>query len=45
VELAGKIPMPKEKIDFENFTFTVELSDRRRVRRVKVSRKEPVITQ
>jgi len=39
VELSGRIPRPKEKIEFEDFIFTVELSDRRRVRRVKVTKK------
>jgi putative hemolysin len=42
VELSGKIPRPKEKIEYQDFEFTVELSDRRRVRRVKVSKKVPV---
>jgi len=40
VELSGKIPRPKEKLEYENFIFTVELSDRRRVRRVKVTHKK-----
>ena len=39
VELSGRIPRPKEQIEFGEFVFTVELSDRRRVRRVKVSKK------
>jgi len=39
VELSGRIPRPKEQIEFGKFVFTVELSDRRRVRRVKVSKK------
>ena len=39
VELSGRIPRPKEQIEFGDFVFTVELSDRRRVRRVKVSKK------
>jgi len=39
VEHSGRIPRPKEKIEIGDFDFTVELSDRRRVRRVKVSRK------
>jgi len=39
VEHSGRIPRPKEIIEFGDFIFTVELSDRRRVRRVKVSRK------
>lgn len=38
VELSGRIPRPKEKIEYEDFVFTVELSDRRRVRRVKVTK-------
>ncbi len=40
VELSGRIPRPKEKIEYEDFTFIVELSDRRRVRRVKIIKKE-----
>lgn len=39
IEHSGRIPRPKEIIEIGDFTFTVELSDRRRVRRVKVSRK------
>jgi putative hemolysin len=40
VELAGKIPLPKEKVEYQEFVFTVELSDRRRVRKVKVTKKQ-----
>lgn len=36
-ELSGRIPLPGEQINFENFVFTVESSDRRRVKRVKIS--------
>jgi CBS domain containing-hemolysin-like protein len=38
IEMAGKIPASGEKMQYENFRFTVELSDKRRVRRVKVSK-------
>jgi len=38
VELSGKIPRPKAQLEYQDFVFTVELSDRRRVRKVKVSR-------
>jgi len=37
LELAGKIPLKNEKVNFENFTFTVEAADKRRVKRVKVT--------
>ena len=36
IELAGKIPMKNEKIQFGNFTITVEAADRRKVKRVKL---------
>ncbi len=37
VELAGKIPLKGERYTFDRYTFTVEASDRRRVKRVKLS--------
>ncbi len=37
VELAGKIPLKGERYQFENYWFTVEAADRRRVKRVKLS--------
>lgn len=40
LELAGKIPENDEKITFENFVFTIEAADKRRIKRVKVTIKE-----
>lgn len=40
LELAGKIPEKNQRIDFENFKFTIESVDKRRIKRVKVTRKE-----
>ena len=37
IELEGKIPMKNERITFENYLFTIEAADRRRVKRVKVT--------
>lgn len=37
VELAGKIPMKGERYTFDRYTFTVEASDRRRLKRVKLT--------
>lgn len=37
IEISGRIPQKDEKIEFKNMTFTIESSDRRRVKRVKVS--------
>lgn len=37
IEQAGKIPLKGERIHFEQFTFTVEAADKRKVKRVKVS--------
>jgi gliding motility-associated protein GldE len=37
IELAGKIPMKGERYTFDRFTFTVEASDRRRLKRVKLT--------
>ncbi len=36
IEIAGKIPKKNEKIVFKNFTFIIESSDTRRVKRVKL---------
>jgi CBS domain containing-hemolysin-like protein len=38
IELAGRIPTTGQTIKYGNFAFTAELSDKRRVRRVKVSK-------
>ncbi len=37
VELAGKIPLKGERFHFDTYTFTVEASDKRRVKRIKVT--------
>lgn len=37
LELAGKIPLKNEKINFENYTLTIEASDKRKVSRIKLS--------
>ena len=37
LELTGKIPQKNERIRFENFLFTIEGADKRRVKRVKVT--------
>lgn len=41
VEIAGKIPLKGERYQFNNYEFTVEAADRRRVKRVKVHLKPP----
>jgi len=40
IELAEKIPLKNEKIKFNNFTFTIEAADKRKVKQVKVTRHE-----
>ena len=40
VEQSGKIPLKGEKISFENYTFTIESADKRKVKRVKVTIKD-----
>lgn len=37
IEIEGKIPLKNEKIRFENYLFTIEAADKRRVKRVKVT--------
>ena len=37
IELAGKILLKNEKISFENYTFTIEAADKRRIKQVKVT--------
>lgn len=38
LELAGKIPVKNQRVKFENFEFTIESVDKRRIKRVKVTR-------
>jgi len=40
IERAGKILMKNEKVQFDNYTFTIEASDPRRIKQVKVEIKE-----
>lgn len=37
LELAGKIPKKNERIHFEDYTFTIEGADKRRIKRVKIT--------
>lgn len=37
IERTGKIPQKDEKIKFENFLFTIESSDKRKINRIKVT--------
>ena len=37
IENAGKILLKNEKIIFENYTFTVEASDKRRIKKIKIN--------
>ena len=37
IEQAGKIPLKGERIHFEEYTFTVEAADKRKVKRIKVT--------
>ncbi|MDG2245538.1 MAG: gliding motility-associated protein GldE [Flavobacteriales bacterium] len=40
LEHSGKIPLKGERLQFDDLLFTIEASDRRRIKRVKVSREE-----
>ena len=40
IEQAGKILMKNEKINFGNYTFTIEASDPRKIKQVKVELKD-----
>jgi putative hemolysin len=42
IEIAGKIPQKNERITFENYTFTVEAADKRRIKQIKLSIDEKV---
>jgi putative hemolysin len=37
LELSGKIPLKNERIRFENFLFTIEAADKRRIKQVKIT--------
>ena len=41
LELTGKFPDKTEKINFENYTFSVETRDKRRIKRIKLTINEP----
>jgi putative hemolysin len=36
IEIAGKIPLKDDKINYKNFTFIIEAADKRRVKRIKL---------
>lgn len=36
IEVSGKIPQKNEKVNFHNFSFIIEASDKRRIKRVKL---------
>lgn len=38
LEIAGKIPVKNQRVRFENFEFTIESVDKRRIKRVKITR-------
>jgi len=38
LELAGKIPVKGEKVNFKDFIFTIESADRRKIKRVKITK-------
>lgn len=38
LEMAGRIPEKNQKINYKNFLFTIESSDRKRIKRVKITR-------
>lgn len=40
IEIAGKIPQKNEKIVHDNFTFIIEASDKRKIKRVKLIQKK-----
>lgn len=39
LEIAGRIPVKNQKVPFANFEFTIESADKRRIKRVKVTRR------
>ncbi len=42
IELAGKIPQKNERISYRNYIFTVEAADKRRIKRIKLTIKQPM---
>lgn len=38
LEISGKFPRKNEKINFEKYTFTIEVLDKRRIKQIKVTR-------
>jgi gliding motility-associated protein GldE len=42
IEIAGKIPQKNERIVYENFVFTIEAADKRRIKRIKLTIKKPI---
>ncbi|GAB5539050.1 MAG: gliding motility-associated protein GldE [Salibacteraceae bacterium] len=42
LELSGKIPLKNEKVRFENFQFTIEAADKRKIKQVKVTLLEEI---
>jgi gliding motility-associated protein GldE len=42
IEIAGKIPQKNERIVYENFVFTIESADKRRIKRIKLTIKKPI---
>jgi putative hemolysin len=45
LELNGNIPRKNQKINFENFEFTIESVDKRRIKRVKIKMNDSVVQQ
>jgi len=45
LEISGKIPPKNEKVRFEDYLFTVEAADKRRVKRVKITLPEIIDTE
>jgi len=43
LEIAGRIPSVKEKINFQDFVFTIEAADKRSVKRIKVEQVNAII--
>lgn len=42
LELAGKIPKKNERIHFEDYTFTIDAADKRKIKRVKITLNKPL---